>query len=674
MEDFLGGLIKKAKKVVKKIAKKAKRVVGKVAKTVGKYLPHGFLLRRLRRLVKPLLKRVLRFAINKIPAQYRPLARKLSARFLKIAREASEETQDLTFLEEVLQRGGVPLEDAEAASADTSVIQVELDSLIAGYAIEGVDFDTSPAVVGYIDESEADDGDPIGTLEAAREVFVREITVLDDGANVTPHVEQFVMAILPALKLGLKLIGRKRVVNFLAKLLAKQIQRFVGRQAARPLSAALIDAGLRTFSLESPEDGQHELDRLEAGQEEAASAVIAATIEETVEQLVAETPDDAFDDDQTLETYVAEAFESAAAANFPSALIQQGLRAGAGESGAWVLGPARGQKRFKHYTRPIDVVITPAMAKQIQSFDGQTIESFLGEQLNLPIEREPVKARLHLFEAVRGTRVQHIALHARGLAGLGSSLASATVAIHPLTCGAASLLIPKEVGLCRNVPDRFLRSRRHIAVRQRFYVLEIPGASMSARPRRTGGHGGVRPVRPSETNVTVDLRRRRIVIHQFMSERRAQEIAGKLRRGASGPALARLLRTSLASGLQVALSGRPTSHLKLVREAPLESELPGAIVAVLRMGGTDFSRALLRSLGYQVIVHLKSRLHAFSAEFQRASEHGADGVTLVMTMEAKPIFDLFRSSLFDLPRKLGRLARGNIITGLELSVKPGFHR
>ena len=59
------------------------------------------------------------------------------------------------------------------------------------------------------------------------------------------------MAAMKLIKLGVKVIGRPKVVGFVAKLLAKLIQGMVGEQAARILSQHIADAGLRLLGLEA---------------------------------------------------------------------------------------------------------------------------------------------------------------------------------------------------------------------------------------------------------------------------------------------------------------------------------------------------------------------------------------------------------------------------------------
>ena len=83
-EEFIGAIVRKAKNVVKFVANTAKSV-GKVAGAVL-----GPVLQKLRGLINPLLRRVLAFAIGRLPAAMQPVARTLAA---KITSEAEARGQ-----------------------------------------------------------------------------------------------------------------------------------------------------------------------------------------------------------------------------------------------------------------------------------------------------------------------------------------------------------------------------------------------------------------------------------------------------------------------------------------------------------------------------------------------------------------------------------------------------
>ena len=91
-EQFFGKVFKKVKSVVKKGVDLAKKGI----RAVGKILPMNILLGKLKKLIRPLLDKVLKFAIGKLPANFRPYAKKLASRFLN--RETSEDFEEEEFL------------------------------------------------------------------------------------------------------------------------------------------------------------------------------------------------------------------------------------------------------------------------------------------------------------------------------------------------------------------------------------------------------------------------------------------------------------------------------------------------------------------------------------------------------------------------------------------------
>jgi hypothetical protein len=201
-------------------------------------------------------------------------------------------------------------------------------------------------------------------LDDARDRFIQELDNLKPGESPEPYVQNFLPAVLPALRLGMRLIGRGKVVNFLAQLLAKLISKLIGPEQAPALSKAIVDAGLKLLTLEMSDQEKSGL---------AASAV-AGTVEETINR-VASLPDHILDNQELLEGFALEAFEQAAAANLPAVLSEATYQQRpelleAGVNAAWLFMPLRGRKRYKRCTRAFKVRITPHMAEEIESFEG----------------------------------------------------------------------------------------------------------------------------------------------------------------------------------------------------------------------------------------------------------------------------------------------------------------
>jgi hypothetical protein len=651
-EGFLGGVFKKAKRAVKGALKVAKKVAGAVA------FPHMLVLNRLKGLVRPLLERVLRFAIDKLPVALRPAASQLAQRFLgiKVAATAAQ------------PKPGAPDTAAEpaadAAAADPASLEEEVDTRIAGYLLGAEEFEREEEAELLASAQAAPATDPMYWLERSRRDFAEGV-VRYEGEDPRPLVEQFVPAILAALRIGIKVVGRPRVVKFLAGLVAKLIQKYVGAQQAPALSSALVDAGLRVVSLEAADEATA-----------PAGDALAATVEDTVNRLVQTAPAAAWDNETLLETYVHEAFQQAAAAHFPDPLIRNELHETADANGAWVPLPANTpRKRYKKYSRVIDVSISPQIAATLKTFAGVPLRNALKDRLGVTVDR-PIQARAHLYEAIPGTRLSAVALHERGVPGLGSARRHAWSLFHPLTPEAAGLLL-KEPGLGRAVEAPFLIRRRVTAVGQRFYFLEIPGARVRLAPRMAGKPS--RPARSTQTRITIDFVKRQLRLALYYSEADAQEISKQLRQKAPLPVLLRALRGRHDAALTQILSGEPTSALRLVHEeAPTEELATPLLAPVLRMVGGKLSGVVLTWLLEALHRELQTRYDRFTGEFERAAQADEDGVSVVVTFEAPPLLEQLRrllkpGGIVAAPAALAALAR-QTVGSYQVDFRAGFAR
>jgi hypothetical protein len=206
-EDFLGGLKNKLKGAINKAASLAKQGI-KLAGQLG-LKP---ILEKLKQLIKPLVKRVVQYGINKLPPALRPVADQFAKRFLN--QEFEEETTS-----------------SEEATPDVSGIQREFDGQIANLLFTREAVEQELAIAEYVKEAQKPIAhDLLSELDRARAQFVKQLGELREGEDPTPLVQNFIPAILPALKLGISLAGRSRIVIFLAKYLAKLIIKFIGPQ------------------------------------------------------------------------------------------------------------------------------------------------------------------------------------------------------------------------------------------------------------------------------------------------------------------------------------------------------------------------------------------------------------------------------------------------------------
>jgi hypothetical protein len=625
LDQFGGSFFKKLKTGVQGAVKLAK----KGAALAQKLSPVHLILGKLKGLVRPLLERVLKFAINKLPVSLRPVASQLAKRFLSAATksEAMEEEDE---------------GEGETAAEDPAIIAHEVDTRIAGYTLEGEDFDRWTSGEDFATEQQEGGADTWRELQQERTRFARDVTQLEEGEDPAPVVERFVPAILAALRIGIKVIGRPKVVNYLAGLLTKLIGKYVGKAQALPLSRALVDTGMKLVSLETP--GEPEME---------SGYTLASTLEDTVTRVAQEAPEAAWESETVLEAYVHEAFQEAASAHFPDGMIRPELHESAGTSGAWVPLPAATKsKHYKKYTRVLDVMVTPQMAATLKSFGDTPVQAILRDQLSLPAGK-PVGARAHLYESVAGSTLPDIAMHEKSVRGLGSSRREAWSLIHPLTPEAAGILF-KEPGLGRQVDPKFLADRNRITVGQRFYFLELAGA----RPRLVAGPRGMRrTARVSQTNLTLDFPKGELRISLYFSEAHAQALSTQLRARAPVGTILTALKTGISRRLGTLLSGVPTRSVRIIHEAvPVEQFRSPVIGGALKLIGRPLSGVLIKWLLEALKRELEQRADQFAGQFTRAAAADADGVTVAI---------VFRQPSFMAPlRKL--LAGGSALAAATM--------
>jgi hypothetical protein len=499
-EEFVGKLVRKAKKAVKFVAGAAKSL-GKVAGVVI-----GPILKRLRKLVGPLLRRVLSFAIGRLPAALQPAARTLASRIKFEAGDHEEE-------------GAA----SPANFTDVEALAESFDETIA----QAIAFDPSgeaadEAIAG--EDSESVETRELESLAMARGVLIDRIRGASDEEDLTPAIEQFVPAVLGALRLGIKLVGRPKVVSFLSNYVGQLIKRWVGPQLSSPLANAIVDTGLRLATLEA-ESGASPDTRID----EAAPVALASVVEDTVRRL-AEQEDYVMDNEELMQLATAEAFSQAVSTHFPGQLLRADLQQAPSLGGTFVARKPRGIRTYRKYSRVPEIEITPQMADTLPSFGGTSV----GATLRAANATLPMRARVHIYQAAAGTTLPStLRLDRAGRGMVGSQNA------HPLTPAAAGLLL-REPKLGVAVPPAYLQSRNRIAAGQRFYVLEPVGAAglVPAGPRN---RAVTARVAPSKASVSVNPQRSQVNVGFYLSEVEAQAIAAAIRQGRGAPAFLQAL-------------------------------------------------------------------------------------------------------------------------------------
>lgn len=647
-EDFLKKVFNKVKNVAKTVAKAAKAGIS----AIGKVLPIGAILKKIIPLVRPLLNRVIRFAIGKLPAALRPAATLLGRR-LGVLRETGEVDR-----EEETDR-----EAPTTAAAETIGQQFDVEVATLLFARDEGEGELLLSEASQ-ETMESGETSPVAEADAARERFVSQFAQLQSGENAGPVVQQFIPAILPALRIGINVIGRQRVVNFLAGHLAKLIQPHVGPAAATALSRALVNVGLRMVTLEAAEN--------EAPPQMAARAV-AATLEDTMRRIAGfgfenfDNLEASPEQRQLLESVANESFFEAAMAHFPAQLLdvrrleeREMYLEAPSQQAVWVYRP---HPRYKKYTHVFEVTVTPQVAAQIPSFGGERLDAFLRARG----VRLPAKVKIHLYEAIPGTTLSHISLLEK-VPGLGSGAEAAWSKIHPLTTQAAGLLL-REPALGRNMEARWLESRHRIGVGQRFYYIEVPNAS-------SGGGTGTACSKASQINITVDLRSSQVRVFAYFSEADAQKIAAA---GPSvGPMTAWRIAEGLAGGAITSIrTGGPSQHVTFIKEA---GELEGEefLQAIAGQAAKKIVQWLLVELAKALLVALKNALiryfNARLAEFTTATRNKACGVTVVFTFNHPGLRVIHVALAGRVPNMSDVRAAAKALQLPSAAIVPGFKR
>jgi hypothetical protein len=696
MEQFLGKFIEKAKKAVKGAVK----VVKKGVALVNKLNPVSIVLGKLKALVRPLLERVLKFALDRLPVALRPVAATVANKLFGVkiktpapatptatpapdaapapdsapdtadANTASAPTDEPAPADSEWEAGQhYEQQELEAAAGDTREIQEELDAELAGSMLGGEAFEHQLAIERMTRVDPLRDH-AVHRLSHARRRFARRLLAMCAGQNPQAELEEFIPAILAAAKLGIKIIGRPKVVKFLAGLIAPLISKYAGRQPAVALSSALVDTGLRLMSLEmTPED-----------EVEAATNAVVSTVEGTVNRLLESVPEAEWGNESMLHGYVRGAFEQEASASFPDPMIRSELHETAELSGQWVDMPLKSpRKLYRKYSRVAEITITPQKAEAIKTFGGTTLSAFLRDRLGLPANRT-VRAKVHLYEVKRGMPVGLITASER-VPGLGHGRREARALLHPLTKAAAGLLLGEpKLGMAIE-HSRLVEDRDRVGVRQRLYYLEIAGAHVRVAPsgrgvvrHETGETADHHPAHPSQGTIIIDVPKRELRVALFYAEHDAQSISLYLRKRAPAAVVLGAIRRLLDAQLRAAFA-RPNRSARLIHESVQTETSPSAKMAgVFKLLARPLHTLLDAWLADGIRKELEHRYEQFAQAFTKAAEADDDGVTVSVTMPAAPIIEPIKKIL-----KVGLLGVPGLLRApkppsVTIEIKPGYVR
>ncbi|MFL5788213.1 MAG: hypothetical protein ACJ748_09170, partial [Flavisolibacter sp.] len=410
--------------------------------------------------------------------------------------------------------------------------------------------------------------------------------------------------------------------------------KYVPENVAQPLAASIIDVGLSAMGFET-----YEAQRPDLGYE-----AIANTIQETIQNMNG-LNENMVNDQEALSLSLLEAFETAAADNFPSQYIKEQVRTSK-QNGLWVLMPRSGPGHYyKKFTHVFNVTIDPQTAATIKTFRGLPLANFLRDKLGLDPSK-PIQAKVHLYEAVKDTRLSRISKFEK-LPGLNASQPFAWVQLQPLTHQAASLLL-KEPVMGRAIEGKLIANRFRIAPGERFYYLEISGAKLRIPHVHHGMHKHVpngepvtaRPSQSGDIQGVINFTKSEIAINYYFSEEDAKQIVEKLNRNDFLGA-AQTVRNAVKNVLNDMLVNNVASKVKIIHEAipelylehyPEMTEQFDISSVIGKLSGKELISSLvgkmiekIADMAYQ---SLGNYFKARAAEFKEAQAKPQDGVTI----------------------------------------------
>jgi hypothetical protein len=585
-ENFLGGLINKAKRfITQKVrqaatfvknpvkgivdaAKSGLQTIKSGVKFIGKQLI-GPLLAKLKALGLTLLKGVVAKLINPLtrllPAAVRPLVPILTKR-LGIAEATEQESNEVA--------------DDHPGTASSMGHELDHQLLELYLTADADEVGEASADEVYADESSQD---LLAELEDARDRLAGQLGSYTGSEAPVAEVEQFIPAVLairPLLKLGLTVTGaRNKLIDLIAAPLAKLIKdmvgpaasatiaRAIGQEPSRMLARAAVNVGFTALGLEAAGENDHEL----------PSQALASAVEATVLQVADELDETGASDPLQVSATVQRAFTKAAAAYLPDRVLRGDLpeRETADEGGLWILMPRSvgHRHRFRKYSRVFAVPITRQVARAVRWSDGGTLEGYL---LDHGVQQWPVQAELDLYETIPGTMPGHFTQD-ETLPGAEAPVADE---FQPLTAEAAGLLLGHP-GLGRG-HRTVIRAGAHRPVHgQRFYRIRRAGlpAKRQRRPRRL-------------VSVRWDPSAKRLTVAIRLSERRARSLQAHMQR--SAPAGARDLPAVLTELERIYVShlkfrvARRLINSSVVKDPTAAAKLGGAVTAAAQKGLSAF--------------------------------------------------------------------------------------
>jgi hypothetical protein len=581
-ENLFGSLFKKVGGLVSSVA--GKTLSGLQHLALGPFL----------KLLKPrllgFLKAIAARVIGRLPAPVQPAARLLARRLgLPLA--------------EAAQAGQSGESSDESADEVDALSQQFLDEQLAGTLFTRDDGEVEYESAAY--GTAATETPVYAELEDARERFIEALPALKEGESPGPALEQFLPALMPAMRIASKVIGKHRFVRVIAKVLTPLIARLIDPAQAEPLARAIADAGLTLLGMEVPEGEQQQL----------APPAIAATVEETMSRL-ADLPSEMLDNDELLEAFTLESFEAAAAANLPALFSSETYQRRpelleGGVEAPWVMMPLlRGPRRYKRCARAFPVRLSPYMAAEVETFEGAPLADFVQDQLGVDDAGE-LEAELHLYEALPGTTLADIARGERETLGPGYADEVNMEQLQPLTRRAAAVLLGRPgLGRYWRPASRY----RPLRGGERFYALRLRNAARMARRRR-----------PLHVRLVLDAVRDEARVCVYLSEVKAQRLAVRLRQQGHAGSIAASFDRWIAPRLVHLLTGHARHRMRIVHAGTQPGQTPATQAQRLT---PSMARPFAEQLRGWLVQGFADAMKTQLPQILAAIEHPSQGVTL----------------------------------------------
>jgi hypothetical protein len=369
-----------------------------------------------------------------------------------------------------------------------------------------------------------------------------------------------------------------------------------------------------------------------------------------------------------------EAFETAAANNFPPQYIKEELRP-TKQKAVWVRMPRSMPVQFyKKFTHVYDITIDPQTASSVTTFRSLPLANFLTDKYGLDSSK-PIKARVHVYETLKGGKLSTISRFEK-LPGLNAKQPKAWIQLLPLTKQAASLLL-KEPGLGKDLVSKKLATRFRVKGGQRFYYLEIDGARLRIPPVNRSEHKHSEKGQPqsatesrsADIQAIINFIKSEIKLNYYFSEEDAKAIVEKLNKNDFLGA-AKSIRQSIKTVLNEMLQKNISTKVKIIHEAIPELYLEyfesnqeqfSATNVLGKLAGNEIISKLVEKISelisskaYDALVNF---FKARAAEFKDAQAQPQDGVTVKLSWANVPGMAAIRTIINAIR---GNLSIGNL--------------